>query len=294
MNADLPPLNAVRAFLAAARYESFTQAAAALHVTHGAISRQVKALEAHLGLALFERQVRQVRLTAAGQQFLAEAGPALEQVATAARRLRAQAPARAVRVHVRPSFAVRWLIPRLSDFVARHPGIDPQIITSTVAPDAADGAYDIAIRRGLDHWPASLAVQPWMDDEAVLVGAPAVLGALREPRDLAGLTLLLSKTRRSDWEDWKRHAGLARLRPARQILFDHLHFVVQAAVDGLGFTVAPVSLLGNELALGRLVCALPQWRLPLTPYYLGVPPAASPAVRGFAQWLQERAAVGAP
>jgi LysR family glycine cleavage system transcriptional activator len=288
MSSHLPPLNAVRAFLAAARRQSFTLAAADLNVTHGAISRQVKSLEDYLGIALFERRVRQVRLTAAGQQFLAEAGPALDQIATAARQVMARAPVRAVRINVRPSFAVRWLIPRLSGFVAQYPGIDPQIVTSTAPPDAESAPFDIAIRRGLDGWPASLGVHPFLEDEALLVGTPRLMRDIDEPDALASLALLLSKTRKADWDDWKRHAGILRLRPKRQILFDHLHFVLQAAVDGLGFTIAPASLLSNDLATGRLAAALPDLRLPLARYYYGLSPSANRETRLFSQWLDSQ------
>lgn len=292
MSSQLPPLNAVRAFLAAARRQSFTLAGEDLHVTHGAISRQVKSLEDYLGVALFERRVRQVRLTPAGQQFLAEAGPALDQIATAARQLMAQSPGRAVRINVRPSFAVRWLIPRLSDFVEQHPGIDPQVITSAAPPDASGAAFDVAIRRGLEQWPEALSMHPFLEDEALLVGAPRLLRGISEPAELATLTLLLSKTRKTDWDDWKKHAGIMRLRPRRQILFDHLHFVLQAAVDGLGFTIAPVSLLSNDLANGRLACILPDLRLPLTRYYYGLAPSASREAQLFSRWLESQARPG--
>src|SRR5690348_9232531 len=165
----LPPLNALRAFVVAARHLSFSRAAVELNVTHGAVSRQVRALEDHLGVALFERQVRQVSLTVEGQQLYAETRPALEQIANAARAITVRAPVRAVRINVRPSFAVRWLIPRLPDFVARHQGIEPQVLTSTLGPGKATEPFDIAIRRGVEGWPPTLKVQPFSTDELVLV-----------------------------------------------------------------------------------------------------------------------------
>src|ERR1700742_2103372 len=116
-----PPLNAMRAFLTAARHLSFSRAGAELNVTHGAVSRQVRSLEEFLGVALFERLVRQGVLTAEGQQLYAEASPAMEQLGVAARALMKRAPVRAVRINARTSFSVRWLIPRLPDFVAHYP-----------------------------------------------------------------------------------------------------------------------------------------------------------------------------
>jgi len=127
----IPPLNALRVFLAAARHSSFSRAAVELNVTHGAVSRQVRHLEEFLGVALFERQVRKVSLTAEGQQLFAETGPALDQIGKAARAVMARPPGHAVRINARPSFSVRWLIPRLPHFTeAAHHAIEVRMITS--------------------------------------------------------------------------------------------------------------------------------------------------------------------
>lgn len=288
MSDALPPLNAVRAFVAAARHGSFTRAALALHVTHGAVSRQVKTLETHLGVALFERNVRHIRLTEAGRAFFVQAERALSRIASAAQALRSGSSAHAVRIDVRPSFAVRWLIPRLPGFVARHPGIEPEVVTRTGAPREAGSGYDVVIRRGTHGWPASLAARPFIEDEAYVVAAPSLLARqpVTTPRALTRCVWLSSKTRADDWPAWQAHLGLRRLRPARQIQFDHLHFVLQAAVDGLGVALAPHSLIGNDLSDARLVCPLPAMRLPLTPYCYGVTPRAGPAVDAFVAWLE--------
>lgn len=289
MTHPLPPLNAVRAFVAAARHQSITRAALDLHVTHGAISRQVKHLETHLGVSLFERRTRQVTLTAAGQRFFAEAQAALEQIGSAAQALMALAPTRAVRINVRPSFAVRWLIPRLPSFVLQHPGIEPQVVTSTRPPDASTGEFDVIIRRGLQGWPPALPVQAFMEDQLLVVGAPALFAAhpVDEPRALANLVLLSARTRDRDWDDWKKSLGQTRLKPASRLQFDHLHFVLQAAVDGLGFAMGPASLVAHDLASGRLVCPLPGLRLPLIRYYYGISADASAETHRFVQWLEK-------
>jgi len=289
MSAHLPPLHAVRAFVAAARHLSFTRAAAELHVTHGAVSRQIRGLEAHLGVALFERRVRQVALTPEGLAFYGEASAALAQIGAAAASLMARAPVRAVRINVRPSFAVRWLIPRLPAFVARHPGIEPQVVTTTAAPAKAAERYDVAIRRGVQGWPPGVQVRPFLQDEALVVGAPALLrdAAPRTPADLAPRVLLSARSRKSDWDDWLRAAGMPRLRPAGRLQFDHLHLVLQAAVDGLGLAVAPRSLLSHDLEQGRLISPLPQWRLPLERYYYCLDPGAGPEAQFFARWLED-------
>jgi LysR family glycine cleavage system transcriptional activator len=284
-----PPLNAVRAFVCAARHQSFTRAAVELHVTHGAVSRQVKALEQHLGVALFERRVRQVVLTADGQAFYAEAAAGLAQIGAAATALMARAPVRAVRINVRSSFAVRWLIPRLPAFVAQYPGIEPQVVTSTALPSKAAASFDVAIRRGLQGWPPSIQVRPFLDDEAQVVGAPSLFGArsVDAPRALAAHVLLSARTRKGDWDDWQHAAGLARFKPAGRLQFDHLHLVLQAALDGLGVAMGPTSLIAHDLAQGRLVSPLPHLRLPLERYYYGVSPDAGPEAQFFAEWLED-------
>lgn len=285
----LPPLNAVRAFAAAARHQSFSRAALELHVTHSAISRQIKALEAHLGVALFERKTRQVLLTAAGHQFHAQVGPALEQMAAAAESLRGGTPLRAVKVNVRPSFAVRWLIPRLPGFVAKHPDIEPQVMTSTLPPDKAVDEFDLAIRRSTKGWQSGMQIHPFLEDEVLVVGSPALFASrpVTGPHSLASHVLLLSKSRSHDWENWKKQVSAPELNPANCLQFDHLHFVLQAAVDGLGFALAPVSLITHDVASGRLVCPLPGLRMALSRHYFGLAPNAAPETRQFVQWLME-------
>ena len=294
VSAKLPPLNALRAFQVAARHQSFSRAAQELSVTHGAISRQVRGLEEFLGVKLFERQIRKVLLTAEGQQLYAETSPAMEQIATAARSLMVRAPARAVRINSRTSFSVRWLIPRLPDFVAHYPGIEPQLLTSLVLPEKAPEPFDIAIRRGVEGWPAAVKARPFLDDELVVVAAPSLLKQkpITEAKSLAQHTLLVVKTRKQDWDDWKAHVGLPRLRPARRLQLDHSHIVLQAAVDGLGFAIAATSLLGTDVAQGRLVCPLPGLRMPLPPMYYGCAPGVGRETLLFAEWLDQQAALG--
>lgn len=289
MSLRLPPLTAVRAFVAAARHQSFTRAAAELHVTHSAVSRQIKSLEDYLGVALFERRVRQVSLTMEGQAFYAEAAAGLTQIGNAAHALMVRAPVRAVRINVRPSFAVRWLIPRLPDFVAQYPGIEPQVVTSTATPARAADGFDVAIRRGLQGWPPSLQMRPYLEDEALVVGAPSLFKGqrLESARGLAAHVLLCSRSRKGDWDDWLRKAGIARFRPAGRLHFDHLHLVLQAAVDGLGVAMAPRSLLAHDLEKHRLVSPLPGIRVPLERYYYGLMPDAPAEAQFFVKWLED-------
>jgi len=289
---SLPPLNAVRAFVAAARHQSFTIAARELHVTHGAVSRQIKTLEAHMGVRLFERQIRQVSLTVEGLRFFEQADAALRQIAAAAQLAMRQPPARVIRINVRPSFAVRWLIPRLPDFVAQYPGIEPHVHTSTLPPDKVTDSFDVAIRRGLRGWPASLQVRPFLEDEICVVGAPGLLDAhpLADPSSLASCVLLWSKTRKDDWDAWLRRAGVGPIKPTSQMQFDHVHFVLQATLDGLGIAITPISLASNDLAAGRLRCPFPDLTIPATRYYYATARDAVPEARYFVEWLESELA----
>jgi LysR family glycine cleavage system transcriptional activator len=215
--------------------------------------------------------------------------PALTQITAAARALQAQGPARAVRINVRPSFAVRWLIPRLPSFVERYPDIEPQVVTSTVMPEQALDSFDIAVRRGLDGWPPSIQVRPFLEDEVLVVGAPALFKAhpLTDLRALASHVMLSAKTRKEDWDSWKKQVGAPRARPAGRLQFDHLHFVLQAAVDGLGIALAPTSLVAHDLASGRLQSPLPTLRMTLDRYYYGLAPHAAPEAQYVAEWFED-------
>lgn len=260
-------------------------------MTHGAVSRQIKSLEEYLGVALFERRVRQVVLTVEGQAFYAQTDAGLTLIGNAATALRARSATRVVRVNVRPSFAVRWLIPRLPDFVAKYPGIEPEVVTSLAAPSQAAEGFDVAVRRGHQGWPAALQLVPYLEDEALAVASPSLLqGACRPMEsacDLAAFVLLCSRSRKGDWDDWCRQAGIERPQAVGQLYLDHLHLILQAAVDGLGVAMAPRSLWGNDLKQGRLVSLLPQHRLPLERYYYGIAAEPREEVRLFVRWLEE-------
>jgi LysR family glycine cleavage system transcriptional activator len=187
---------------------------------------------------------------------------------------------------------VRWLIPRLPDFVARHPGVEPQLLTSTLSPVNAPEPFDIAIRHGTNGWPPAIKVRPFLEDELLIVSAPSLLRRrpIARPQSLAAHALLMCKTRRQDWDDWKKHVGLPRLRPARRLQFDHMHIVLQAAMDGLGFAVTPRSFVGNAVTSRQLVLPLPRLTMPLNPIYFGMTPGAGREARLFADWLMARGA----
>ena len=222
----LPSLDAVRAFEAAARHSGFSRAASELDVTHGAVSRQVAILEDALGARLFERGARHVSLTPAGRVLLAGVAPALERIADAAAEVARGARPRVVRANVRPSFALRWLIPHLPRFLRDHPELEPQVVTSTAKPGAlASGTFDVVIRRGRGGWPAELRPTAFLREAAVPVASPSLLARLplrALAADLAGHTLLHCATRDADWAAWLDRAGVPGLRPAAELRFEHL------------------------------------------------------------------------
>jgi LysR family glycine cleavage system transcriptional activator len=292
MKNQLPPLNAVRAFAVAARHQSFRLAAEELHVSHSAVSRHIKLLEEYLGVLLFERRIRQSVLTPAGQRFYEQVSAGLSQIANAAAALKQHASLPTVKINVRPSFAVLWLTPRLADFVAQHPGIKPQVITQTQAPDQARDGFDVVIRRGRDDWAPAIEARPLFEDELLLVAAPSLIERLplEDLTSLSRHTLLTVKARREDWHNWAMHFGQSQSATQVTRQFDHMHLALQAAVDGQGIALCPTSLLGTHLSSGRLICPLPELRLPLPRYYYGVAPDVTAQTRVFVEWMFARIA----
>ena len=171
--------------------------------------------------------------------------------------------------------------------MAKHPDIEPQVITSTLAPSAVLEEFDLAIRRSTRGWPAGMQIQPFLKDEVMVVGSPAsfALRPVTDAKSLSKHVLLLSKSRSKDWENWKKQINAPTLKPASCLQFDHLHIVLQAAVDGLGFALAPASLIVHDMAAGRLISPLPELRLVLNQYCFGLAPHAAPETRHFVKWL---------
>ncbi|MBV9949290.1 MAG: LysR family transcriptional regulator, partial [Myxococcales bacterium] len=200
----LPPLNALRAFEAAARHLSFTRAAEELCVTQTAISHQIKLLESHLGARLFLRHPRRIALTAEGLAWARELGEVFSRLEAANRRLRATAGADRplVSVSAIPSFAARWLIPRLGRFLTEHPGLDLRVSPSEHLVDFAGERVDVGIRYGAGRYPG-LVVDKLADDAFVVVCSPALLArrALHRPEALAR-HLLLRDDSRDAWPRW--------------------------------------------------------------------------------------------
>jgi LysR family glycine cleavage system transcriptional activator len=293
----LPPLTALRTFEAAARHMSFTRAAHELCVTQTAVSHQVRSLEAELGSPLFVREARGLRLTQDGERWARELHEVFSRLYEANRRLR-QAALEAqpsVAVSVIPSFATRWLVPRLGSFFGQHPGIDVHISPTERLVDLSAEPVDIGIRFGAGRYPG-LVVRKLADDALMLVCAPALLRR-RKLESLADLRrhTLLHDDEPEAWSRFLRLRGAPEIDSSRGSVFTDSSMLVAAAVDGQGVALARRSLALDELAAGRLVVPLPKLAaLPLPrAYYVAArrESLARPPVAAFRDWLFEQAAL---
>ncbi|NNM77421.1 LysR family transcriptional regulator [Sphingomonas sp. ID1715] len=243
------PLNNLRAFEAAARHLSFTNASIELRVTPAALSHQVKALEERLGLALFHRLPRGLALTDEGRALLPVLSRSLDEVAAVIERLTGSSRA-VLSVGVVGTFAVGWLLPRLDSFRAVHPDIDLRLSTNNNRVDLAEEGLDLAIRFGDGAWHGTTA-DPIMAAPVTPLCAAALLERLNQPADLLSCTLFRSY-RADDWTRWFAAAGL-QAPVLRGPVFDSSRLMVDAALEGLGVALAPASMFARELDLGRLV-----------------------------------------
>jgi LysR family glycine cleavage system transcriptional activator len=290
---SLPPLTALRAFEAAARHMSFTRAAAELCVTQAAISHQVKVLELHVGALLFRRLPRRILLTRDGQMWAKELTDVFSRLYDANRRLRA--PARrdrpVVSVSVIPSFAARWLVPRLGRFLEQHPSCDVRISPTEHLVDFRAEGVDVGIRYGSGNYPG-LVVEKLADDALVVVCAPPLRRKLGSPSDLRKVELLHDDVRDA-WQRWLDLRGVSGIDATRGTVLTDSSMLVEAAVRGQGVALARWSLARDDLASGRLVLPFPRIRpLPTgLAYYVAAPreSLARPAVAAFRDWVRNEA-----
>ena len=294
---DLPPLDALRAFAAAARHLSFTRAAEELFVTQSAVSKQVIALESALGVRLFERKTRALGLTAAGERLQRATEVAFAELRAAAAELRGgEEPT--VTLATTQAFASFWLIPRLADFRRNHPGIDIRISADTRMVDLERGRFDGAVRYLQDRNAPATALRLFGDTVLPVVSPDYLKKTARpllRPADLAQHILLAYEDegqRRPwlSWPVWLEMAGVADLRPAGSIAFNQYEPAIRAAVDGQGVALATQALVADLLREGKLVAPLPQRFSNPRSYYLLLADiaAANPAVAAFRQWLVQQ------
>ncbi len=284
----LPPLNALRAFEAAARHLSFTRAAGELHVTQAAISHQVKALEEHLGRKLFRRLNRALLLTDDGQAYLPSVSRAFTLLNDATSDLLTKHAPGPLTESALPSFDARWLVPREGRFRHIWPDIDLRIDPSAALSDFAGGDVDVGIRYGRGKYPGMRA--DWLMTEDIFpVCSPALLEGphpLRDPKDLEH-QVLLHDDGHGDWRTWLLAAGVERVDPARGPIFTDSSMLIQAAMAAQGVALARGVLAADELAAGRLVRPFTLSLPTEYAYYLVCPvnTAEQPKIAAFRDWL---------
>lgn len=282
----LPPLNTLRLFEAAGRHASFKLAAAELNLTPSAVSHGIRTLEDALGVDLFARTPRGLRLTAAGAAYLPAVRDALETIGRATDALPGRRQPREIVVSAAPTFGARWLMPNLHRFSARHPHIDVRLQTSQRAMPLTRDGVDVAIRMGGGDWP-TLSATRLVEERLVPVCAPALASSIQRAGDLAHHTLLHVTTVKEDWAAWASAAGVGGLDLRRGLSFDTIDLAMRAAAEGLGVAIGRLPLIDAELADGRLVPVLGPPRASRTGYWLATSRTASfrPDVAAFASWL---------
>jgi len=293
MTRKLPPLNALKAFEAAARCGSFTAAGQELNVTHGAVSRQVALLESWLGTAVFERVHSRLVLTEGGRVFFGEVGAALDRLALAAIQISHTTDVSQLIVSAPPTFTLRWLIPRLSSFQRRHLGVNVCLTTSLEPINFSKEMYHIAIRGSRQPFDG-VASRPFMTETIVPICHPDLLDRqpITQPADLARHTLVSYLTEPYSWHDWFRAVGVDEVKPASTVSFEQMYFALQAAQEGLGIALIPYFLVADDIAAGRLCAPLGHLGQLTRRYWVNLNAAtrASAAQENFCRWIEQEGA----
>ncbi len=308
----LPPLNSLRAFEAAARHLSFRKAAEELHVTPAAISHQLKGLEEYLGVKLFRRSNRRVELTPVAQVAAEHLHAGFRAIVDAVEHLRTGDRSNLLTVSAAPSFAGKWLMPRLYRFVSRHPEIDvrlsarmrsarPEARGAPLRRDVNDSSLDesdVAIRFGDGDFPEMdarlllrLDVAPMLSPRLAKAGPP-----LATPSDFKFLPLLHDDTAyfrsgRLNWDCWLQAVGTTGLDTTRGVHFSHANLAIDAAIDGLGVVMSAPALAAADLAAGRLIVPFAEPVPADYAYYIVCEPGAieRPAIQAFVDWIVDEA-----
>jgi LysR family transcriptional regulator, glycine cleavage system transcriptional activator len=285
----LPSFSLLAAFEAAARTGSVTAAAHELGLTQSAVSRQISALERQLGVALFLRERQTIRLTLAGDSYAREVREALRRISNASLNLKANPAGGTLNLAILPFFGTRWLTPRISRFLERHPGIVVNLITRLEPFDFRFDTLDAAIHFGTARWPGA-ALTFLMDEDVI----PACSPDLKEryglfiPEDMLRAPLLHLSTRPDAWELWLARNAVS-FDAVHGMLCDQFITMVEAARSGLGAALLPRFLIAKELEEGRLVAAIESTPMPTGQYYLAYMPdrATYPPLAAFRDWMMQ-------
>jgi LysR family glycine cleavage system transcriptional activator len=291
----MPPLNALRAFESTARHLSATKAAAELHVTLGAVSHQLRTLEEFLGVKVFMRGHRQLRLTERGEQYFQTVSDSFHAIRSATGELKHPFPKDMLRIRAYTTFALRWLIPRLSSFYDSQRMVKLVLSTSNEPVDFNRDQLDFAIRLGNGIWPGATA-EKLIPNILSPVCNPSLLAgglALRKAEDLAHHVLLQSTwpERREDWREWLRAEGIERVDDFDFRYFENSALCYQAAIEGQGLAMAQFAFIQEDLATGQLVFPFSRNldRGSYT-YYLIYPEnrRMTPQMKSFRDWLMDQ------
>ena len=288
MRPRLPPLNALKAFEAAARHESFTRAAEELCVTQGAVSHQVKALETELAIKLFNRERQRLIITEAGKDYLTVVRDALDRIAVGTERLLQRQNAGVLTVSTSPDFAAKWLVHRLGHFAEAHSGFDLRVSATLHHVDFAREEVDLAVRHGEGNWPGLDTIR-LSAEQLFAVCSPKLLSGRRrlaKPADILNFPLLHLDSR-ADWTNWLQAVGLDGADVTHGPVLNRASMVIDAAINGQGVALARTTLAAWDLINGRLMRPFPEsLRLSKT-YWIVCPKATAtlPKIVTFRDWL---------
>ncbi|MEU3093102.1 LysR substrate-binding domain-containing protein [Streptomyces massasporeus] len=249
---SLPPLNTLLPFEATVRHASMTAAAQELHVTHGAVSRQIQNLERSLGISLFERQTRALRPTPQARQLAAVVRDALDQIDAAAQQIAHRAPAEPLTLSCEPTLLMRWLIPRLPDLAVSVPDVTVHLSAGGGPVFFERDDIDLAIRRDDFPFPEEASRTRLFAERIGPVCRPDLAALLTGAGGVAQVNLLHTDTRPQAWDDWRRITGM-RAETASQQTLEHFYLTLQAAAAGVGVAIAPYAVARDDLKRGQLV-----------------------------------------
>jgi len=290
--AVLPPVISLQSFEAVARRRSFAMAAAELHVTASAVSHQVAKLEARLGVRLFERSAHGVRISVAGETYLARVGGALSAIAAATEDLR-QGVSNTLYVHSAPSIASLWLMSRLHAFAEAYPDISLNLSAAHTLSDFELGQSDIDLRYGVPNWPG-LVVEPLFEERIVPLASPAFIQAhrLKRPEHLLGVKLIQSNVSIVQWSDWFGAFTDMRAPDRFAVRFDRAQMSLDAATQGLGVALESATIAGRHIAERKLRPVFGLDKAVKLKAHFAVYPARHakrPPVEAFLSWIHREA-----
>lgn len=288
MKRHMPPLNHLRAFEAAVRHESFTKAAEELGVTQGAISRHIRSLEDYLGFELFQRENNTLRVARETREFADALTRALDQINRGSQALKKGRRRTVLTVRAYTNFLVRWLIPRLPDFQAKHPDVEIRLSGGREEADFSRDDVDMDVRYGNGRWPG-LRAELLFTHEMVPVANPALIDrlAIREPEDVLKATVYHAYSRKNEWAKWFALVSPKPFKPAAEIYTEDPTVAQQLVIAGLGIGISQRQFIQDQLASGELVVLFDVALTSDAGFYLVCPPdrLLLPKNAAFHQWM---------